>query len=161
MSAINTAAIGSPAGGHHLLAGSGHRNFSPELDEYPNHRQPRHNRVSPTIGSSQMALAASDSVWDQNRDISTVGGLPFTHLYGQPYQSSAFDMRQMAQYPMSQHGHLTAGTPPLFGNPNYNASSLHHTSSFVSQSESQTAGVPERHGPANWNQTFQGLSLGR
>lgn len=163
MSAINTAAIGSPGGSHHLPNGPGHGAFSPELDEYSMRRHTRQDPSPTSTGISQTALGAPDHGWDPNRDIGSIGGLTYPQLYGQPFQAPGFDMRQLSQYPMDYRhlGPHAVNPQASFNSLDYDAPNLHHNSSFTSQPEDRNDVARERQDPArDWTQAFQGLSLG-
>ena len=158
MSAINTAAIGSPAGAHNLLGGQGHRKYSPELDELSTRRQTRHTQDSQSIGTSQAPLGTADQMWGQGRDLGAVGQMAFPHLYGQQFQGPGFDIRQMSQYQLGQYGQLAANMPASF---NGGMTALHNASSFPSQADVRNTNNRDRQDPGqDWNQAFQGLSLG-
>ena len=158
MSAINTAAIASPAGAQNLLGTQAHRNYSPELDDFTHHRQTRHNQDVPSIGSSQPALG--DQMWAQGRDLGTLGAMPFSQVYAQQFQQGpGFDMRQMSQYPITQYGQLAATIPGVFSG---STPALHNAPSFTSQSDTRNTNNRDRQESGrDWNQSFQGLSLGQ
>ena len=158
MSAINTAAIGTSAGAHNLLGGQTRRNYSPEPDDFPNRRQGMHNQDTPSIGSSQPPLG--DHMWTQGREIGAVGGMSFPQLYNQQFQQgSGFDVRQMSQYPMAQYGQLAANIPGVVSG---NIPMLHNAAAFTSQPDNRNTNNRDHQDPnRDWNQAFQGLSLGQ
>ena len=163
MSAINTAAIASPAGAQSLLGAQAHRNYSPEIDDYTHHRQARHTQDGPSIGSTQPGLG--DLSWTQGRDLGNVGAMPFSQIYAQQFQQNpGFDMRQMSQYSMAQYGQLAATMPGVFGG--NVPPTLHNAASFTSQTDTRNNNNGNRDrqdaaGGRDWNQAFQGLSLGQ
>lgn len=160
MSAINTAAIASPAGAQNMLGAQAHRNYSPELDDYSHHRQTRHTQDGPSLESTQPA--GGDHLWAQARDLGGVGGMPFSQVYAQQFQQGpGFDLRQLSQqYPMAQYGQLAATMPGVFSG---NVPALHNAPSFSSQTDTRNNTNPRnRQDPGrDWNQAFQGLSLGQ
>ncbi len=156
MSAINTAAIGSPAAANHLLGGQSHRHYSPELDELPNRRL--HNQDVSSGGSISGLLG--DEIWTPGREVSSVGGMTFPQLYNQQFQPNpAFDVRHLSQYPIGQYGQLAANIPSVVGSP---IPMLHNGNAFVPQSDTRSANRRDREGHgSDWNENFQGLSLGQ
>lgn len=158
MSAINTAAIASPAGAQNLLGAQAHRNYSPELDDYTHTRQARHTHDGPSVGVTQPAHG--DHSWAQGRELGNAGAMPFSQVYAQQFQQNpGFDLRQMSQYSMAQYGQLAATMPGVFSG---NGSALHNAPSFTSQTDNRNANNRERQEAGrDWNQAFQGLSLGQ
>ena len=158
MSAINTAAIGSPAGAHHLLGNQSHRHYSPELDEFPNRRQGLHNLDVSSSGTIPASLG--DHMWTTGRESGASGAMAFSQVYNQPFQQSpAFDVRHMNQYAVGQYGQLAANLPGVVGG---SIPTLHNTTSSVSQPDARGANHPDREGHgSNWSENFQGLSLGQ
>ena len=158
MSAINTAAIGSPAGAHNLLGGQTLRNYSPELDDFAHCRQGTHNQETSSTGSTQPPLG--DHIWTQGREIGAVGGASFPPLYNQQFQQGpGFDVRQISQYPMAQYGPLAANIPGVVSG---SIPVLHNAASFTSQPDNRNTHNRGRQDPnRDWNQAFQGLSLGQ
>ncbi len=164
MSAINTAAIGSPAAAQHLLGSTGRSAPNTDYEEYAARRK-THNYVhSTSASSSQPTSTAFDPMWDPARDVGSVGGLAFPQLYTQQYQGQGYDMAQL-QYPMDyrQVGQQATNMPSQFSGPvGYSSHDLHHTSSFTSQPENGIARPQDRQAVGgDWTHSFQGMSLGQ
>ena len=155
MSAINTAAIGSPAGAHNMLGGQTNCNYSPELDDLLNRRQGMHNQDTSSVGSTQPPLA--DHSWTQGREIGAVGGMSYPQPYNQQFQQSpGYDVRHISQYPMAQYGQVAGSIPSVSSN----IPMLHNAASFTSQPDNRSTNNQDRQDPnRDWNQVFQGLSL--
>ena len=145
-------------GANHLLGSQSHRHYSPELDDFSNRRQGVHNQDMSTGGS--IPAVQGDHMWTSGREIEAVGGMTFPPLYSQQFQQNpAYDVRHLSQYPMAQYGQPATNLSSVIGSSN---PMLHSPNSFVSRSDTRGASRRDREGHGNdWNEHFQGLSLGQ
>ena len=160
MSAINTAAIASPAAGPRALRLPARSRDSQDVDENPSVRY-----VQPVAASSHPPISTFDSMYNTMRTGGLVGGMPYDpYPPAQAFHTQGYDNRHMSSFPLNYRppGQSAATIPSQHSTAiGYAPSSLHHTSSFNSQSEINHGGHHDRYVAGDWAQTFQGLSLGR
>lgn len=163
MSAINPASFVTPVTGLQLPTGLGPGAFSSDSEHYSDRRQQKSLSTFPTLGVPQLGSGSFDRMWDPNRDVAASnGGMSFPHLYAQPFQSHDLDTRHLDQYPIEyrQAGQQVLGLQPRFNSNSYPVPDLHH-SSYAISSENNSGGTRKPHAlGSEWNNTFQGLSLG-
>ena len=161
MSAINTAAIASPAGGPRPLSMHLRSAMNNELGDFPSGRYTH----SGTTISSQPSMTAFDALYDPIRSGRMVGGLTYD-LYPQvpAFQQQGFDTRHMSPFSVDYHpqGQQAVSIPSQFGNAiGFAPSGLHHASSFHPQTDSGHGGQHSRQMPGDCTQGLQSLSLGQ
>ena len=167
MSAINPASFQTPVGGLQIpggVASTAPNTVSTAFDQYPGRRQQRQHPVPTTAGTRQAVPGASDHTWISNRDDNGVNSMVFQQPYGQTFPGSDLDVRQLDQYSLDfrQGGPQVPGVHSFYNSYGYNAPSVHHSSLFASRSDSSDGGVHSSQIPGrDWNQSFQGLSLGQ
>ena len=161
MSAINTAAIASPAGGPRPLGLPARSTMNHDHEEYSS----GHYTHSAATVSTQAPMTALEPIYEPIRNGGMVGGMTYDmYPQNQAFHPQTFITRQISPFaaeyrPQSQHA---VSIPSLLGTTvGYTGSSLHHASSFNSQPDSSHEEHRDRQLPGNWPQAFNGLSLGR
>ncbi len=167
MSAINPASFQTPVGGLQIpgaVGPSGPSAFGSDIDQYTGRCQQRQHQTSTSAGPTQATLRAFDQAWTPNRDSNTINIMAFQQLYGQPFQGNDLDIRHLDQYPMAyrQNVQQVRNMQSPFTSGSYNPPNLHHSSSFTSRPDSSNGGpLSSQVLGRDWNESFQGLSLGR
>ena len=158
MSAINTAAIATPAPGQHLLGGPAHRNYSPELDEYAGRHQPGRNPQSPAVASPSEQFAGNDQqLWNPGQSFSAMPPGALNPYYGPIMPGSGFDTRHLMMGPYTQP---TGNMQGFFGPADYGASVAQTNPPVSSQPEQRASNPRERHDMNDkWNEAFSRLSM--
>lgn len=165
MSAINPASFQTPAGGLQIPGGvvsSGPSIIGTDLEQYPNPGQRRQHQVPAPAGAVQPIQSNFDHSWQSSRDGNAISNMAFQQLYGRTFPGHELDVRE-DQYPLDHR----QGFPQMFsmGSPfnplGYNVPNLNNSTSFTSRPGSSNAGAHPSQVPSqDWNQSFQGLSLG-
>ena len=166
MSAINPASFQTPVGGLQIPGyggPSGSRVFADDIEQLTARRHQRHRPTSTSIGPAHPLHGPFEHTWGSNQDVNVINNMAVQPLYSQPFQRNDMDPRQLDQYPLDYRpglAHMLNMHPPLTST-SYSAHGLHHSSSFASRPQSSNGGpqVPHASG-RDWNQAFQGLSLG-
>ena len=158
MSAINPASFQTPTGGLQIPGGAASSALTGDVDQHSTRRQ---QRMQPNV--NQMVPSAYDPMWAASREGSVMPGLAYSQLYGQTFQPSEMDLRQLDQYPLEYRQGIqqALSTQAPFTNAGYNLPNLHHSSSFTSRPDSSNGGnQPSQILARDWNQAMQSLSLG-
>lgn len=166
MSAINPASFQTPVGGLQIpgaVGSSGPSGFGSDIDQYASRRQQRQQPSSTSAGPAQAVLGGIDPAWTSSRDGNAINGIPYHQLYSQPFQGHDPNVRPLDPYSSTYRPNvqqfLSMHSP--FTSEGYNSPSLHHSSSFTSRPDSSNGGPQSSQTLGrDWNQSFQGLSLG-
>ncbi|KAG8531100.1 uncharacterized protein KY384_004457 [Bacidia gigantensis] len=150
MSAINTAAIATPHAG--LRPPGLSRN--PLGHEYDDFRSGQY--AQPAVTSSPHGpLPAYNGM--------LISGMSYEQMYHPTLAGQAFEARQMSPFSMDyrHQAQQPMAHPSQFGPPiGYNGPNLHHTSSFTSQPDDNSAGHQNRQmRTEEWTQGFRNLSI--
>ena len=152
MSAINPASFVTPVAGLQLPSGLGTCAFNPEADSYALRKQ-----TKPAIG---YPMTGTTSPPQGPFDIAA-SGLPFPHIYPQNTPSD-LETHQPEQPGIDYHGtgqHLL-NLQARYAAPPYQFTSVQHPG-YGPQSNGGIEGARKSHlFRDDWNQQFQGLSLG-
>lgn len=162
MSAINPASFASTATAFQPPSGLGPGAFASESGSGLDRRQFRVTPNSATISASQGGYRALGRVWEPSQESANLNQLPLSHSFAQHYPSSDFDGRHLDQYPVeyphsSQH---LLGVQPRYNSGVYDLSHVHHplyTTAIGTRDDIVRASDNIN---TDWNQSFQGLSLG-
>lgn len=161
MSAINPASFVTPVAGLQLPSGLGPGAFNSESDRYSTtpQQQQHHEPTYSIPGSSAQTQGAFERLWETN-PAAGVAPLPFGHIYSQPFQPQDIDNRHMDQLPMEYR--MGAGQHATAPQARYHPMPYHlDPSKYGLRPASSTEGIRKTHVLGNdWNQSFQGLSLG-
>ncbi len=166
MSAINPASFQTPVGGLQIpgIAGpSTSSTFGSDTNQYAGRGQQRQHPTSTPAGSTQALLGAFDQAWNPSRDSNAINTMAFQQLYGQPFQGNDFDVHHLDQYPNTYPHNVqqALNMQSPFSSGSYDSANLHHSSSFTSRPGSSNDGPQSSQVLGrDWNQSFQGLSLG-
>lgn len=166
MSAINPASFQTPVGGLQIpgsVGPTGPSAFNSDHDQYLNRHSQRQHPVSTSAAPTQTAINTFDPTWSASRENNAINGMAFQQLYAQPFPSHDLDVRQLDQYSLDYRPGVqqVLNMHAPFTSSGYPSHNLHHSTSFTSRPDSgnggqQTSQVLGR----DWNQSFQGLSLG-
>lgn len=166
MSAINPASFQTPVGGLQIPGAvglSGPSTFGSDMNQHAGRRQQRQHPASTLAGSTQPALGTLDQACTPSLDSNAINAMAFQQLYGQPFQGSDLNVHHLSQYPSTyrQHVQQPLNMQSSITSGSYDSPILHHSSSFISRPGSSNGGPqPSQILGRNWDQSFQGLSLG-
>lgn len=161
MSAINTAAIGLPAGGHHPFGVLSHRNISPKFAQLSSRRHATHDSGPLNTGHYLAPFGANDQMWSHRPKESGIhDGIFFPSILDQNYNSPQYAHRQSDHSAMLQYGHVVGTAPTSLNAPICSSPALHNSTFLVSRTENRNTASREMQSEGfSWGQTFQGLSL--
>lgn len=160
MSAINPASFVTPVAGLQLPSGLGPGAFNPEAESYSS-RQVQNSGVGYQMVGTSGAPSALDRLWATSPEVGA-NGLPFSHMYPQPFQPLEIESRQAnpslvdyrggAQHFLSLQGRYPAAP--------YHVANLQHPM-YGLQPDPSSRGARKPYVPrSDWNHALQGLSLG-
>ncbi|KAL8903504.1 MAG: hypothetical protein Q9207_003889 [Kuettlingeria erythrocarpa] len=162
MSAINPASFASTATAFQPPSGLGPGAFVSEPSPGQDRRKFQVTPNPATIGASQGGYRVPGRVWEPSQDGATLNQLPLSHSFAQHYPSSDFDGRHLDQYPVeyphsSQH---LLGPQPRYNSGVYDISGVHHRLYTTALGTRDDLIRASENINTDWNQSFQGLSLG-
>ncbi|KAI4263300.1 MAG: hypothetical protein L6R42_001552 [Xanthoria sp. 1 TBL-2021] len=163
MSAINPASFVTPAPAPALPvpSGLGPGAFLPESGAGPERRQYRTSPTSTTVSASRAGYR-DGRAWNATQDGPSLGLMPLSNAYPQSFTAPNFPVRQLDQYPMQypHNAQQAYGIQPRYSPAVYSLPNLPHPL-YASPLEGRADSVrtPDAIG-AEWNKSFQGLSLG-